>query len=168
MAANIVIKKEKNTSDDEAQLAVPAAAEAPKAALSPMEEQLLEQRLIQLMVEFPKGITQVIVQASIPELNLNNLTDVLNKMIRKKTVNLFVVDGKPLWKLNEDRVTLNKGADAEENIILDLIKKAGNKGIWHRDIRQNTNLQQTQLNKYLKNLEGKKLIKSVSSVSVCS
>nr|SVE69638.1 EOG090X017X [Eubosmina coregoni] len=163
--ANIVIKKEKNTSDDEAQLAVPAAAEAPKAALSPMEEQLLEQRLIQLMVEFPKGITQVIVQASIPELNLNNLTDVLNKMIRKKTVNLFVVDGKPLWKLNEDRVTLNKGADAEENIILDLIKKAGNKGIWHRDIRQNTNLQQTQLNKYLKNLEGKKLIKSVSSVS---
>lgn len=40
-------------------------------------------------------------------------------------------------------------------------------GIWIRDIRYKTNLNHTQtLNKILKNLESKKLIKAVKSVSV--
>lgn len=47
-----------------------------------------------------------------------------------------------------------------------IIEDAGNKGIWNRDIRTKSNLNQTALNKILKALEGKKLIKSVSSVSV--
>lgn len=59
-----------------------------------------------------------------------------------------------------------KGTDNEEKIVLRIIEEAGNKGIWHRDIRTKSNLNQTALNKILKALEGKKLIKSVLSVSV--
>ena len=41
-----------------------------------------------------------------------------------------------------------------------------NAGIWVRDIRYKSNLQLPQINKILKSLEGKKLVKSVKSVNV--
>ncbi len=40
------------------------------------------------------------------------------------------------------------------------------KGIWSRDIRYKSNLPLTEINKILKNLESKKLIKAVKSVAV--
>jgi len=39
-------------------------------------------------------------------------------------------------------------------------------GIWVRDIRYKSNIQLPQLNKILKALEGKKLVKAVKSVNV--
>ena len=57
------------------------------------------------------------------------------------------------------------GSDEEEKIVLSIIEKASNKGIWVRDIRFQSNLPQIRLNKVLKNMETKKLIKSVKSVA---
>ena len=59
-----------------------------------------------------------------------------------------------------------KGADTEEKIVYGLIQDAGNKGIWMRDIRFESKLQPTVLNKILKSLENKKIIKAVKSVAV--
>lgn len=56
--------------------------------------------------------------------------------------------------------------DTEEKLIYTIIEDGGNKGIWIRDIRVKSNLIMTQLNKILKNLENKKLIKAVKSVNV--
>lgn len=47
-----------------------------------------------------------------------------------------------------------------------IIEEAGSKGIWIRDIRFKSNLNMTQLNKVLKSLETKKIVKAVKSVSV--
>jgi DNA-directed RNA polymerase III subunit RPC6 len=58
-----------------------------------------------------------------------------------------------------------KDADTEEKVVFDIIKEAGNMGIWIRDIRVQSNLTMTQLNKIVKSLENKKLIKAVKSVS---
>lgn len=41
-------------------------------------------------------------------------------------------------------------------------------GIWIRDIRYKSNLQLAQVNKILKTLESKKLIKAIKSVAVIS
>ena len=57
------------------------------------------------------------------------------------------------------------GSDDEERIAYSIIEKAGNKGIWIRDIRFQSNLSQQQLSKVLKSMESKKLIKSVKSVT---
>ena len=46
-----------------------------------------------------------------------------------------------------------------------IIEDVGNKGIWTRDIRTRANLTNTEINKILKTLESKKLIKSVKSVA---
>lgn len=59
-----------------------------------------------------------------------------------------------------------RGADNEEKVVFKIIEEAGNKGIWIRDIRFKSNLNMTQLNKVLKSLETKKIIKAVKSVSV--
>ena len=59
-----------------------------------------------------------------------------------------------------------KGFETEEKVVYQIIEESGNKGIWIRDIRYKSNLQLTQVNKILKNLESKKLIKAVKSVAV--
>ena len=68
-----------------------------------------------------------------------------------------------LYKLKSNRPTI-KG-DQEEKIVYEIIEESGNKGLWIRDIRVKSNLVQTQLNKVLKALESKKLIKAVKSVN---
>lgn len=59
-----------------------------------------------------------------------------------------------------------RSADNEEKLVYRIIKEAGNKGVWIRDIRKECNLLRKQLEKTLRSLENKKLIKSIKTVSV--
>lgn len=59
-----------------------------------------------------------------------------------------------------------KYADNEEKVVYRIIEESGNKGIWIRDIRNKANLAALALNKVIKNLESKKMIKSVKTVTV--
>jgi len=53
----------------------------------------------------------------------------------------------------------------DEDTVLQAITAAGNMGVWTKTLKTQTKLQVTALNKALKRLEGKKLIKSVKSVT---
>jgi len=53
----------------------------------------------------------------------------------------------------------------EDEQVLKAITEAGDVGIWTRTLKQQTKLQVAAMNKSLKRLEGKKLIKSVKSVT---
>ena len=53
----------------------------------------------------------------------------------------------------------------DEKLVFTVIKDAGNKGIWTRDITQRTNVKSQMIAKTLKSLETKKLIKSVAAVN---
>lgn len=64
--------------------------------------------------------------------------------------------------------TLAQDSDVEEKVVYGIIAGAGNKGIWIRDIRQNSNLNITMVNKIVKSLESKKLIKAIKLVNVRS
>lgn len=66
----------------------------------------------------------------------------------------------------QKKSALPKDADNEEKVVYGIVEEGGNKGIWIRDIRMKSNLNMIQLNKILKNLETKKLIKAVKSVNV--
>lgn len=85
-----------------------------------------------------------------------------------RTLELFQDKNQLLYKYKDpSKKTVNKGADNEERVVYKIIEEAGNKGIWIRDIRFKSNLNMTQLNKVLKSLETKKIIKAVKSVAVC-
>lgn len=62
----------------------------------------------------------------------------------------------------EDIATLLENDD--ERIVYQCIRTAGNKGIWTRDLKQRTSLHQTVISKTLRQLESRKLVKSVKSV----
>lgn len=53
----------------------------------------------------------------------------------------------------------------EERAVYRVVESAGSKGIWNRDIRNQTKLPLNQMSKVLKSLETKKLIKAVKSVT---
>lgn len=54
-----------------------------------------------------------------------------------------------------------------EREVYKVVKDAARKGIWLRDIKEKLgSLSQTQLTKFLKSLEQKRLVKQISSVTV--
>lgn len=127
----------------------------------------VEEKVVGLMKKFSKGITDHDIQLEIPELVPEERVKLINKLLSQGRLDLYNQGGKLLYKFKELKSTENvKGADNEEKIVYSIIEAAGNKGIWIRDIRFQSNLLPTQLNKILKALENKKLIKAVKSVSV--
>jgi DNA-directed RNA polymerase III subunit RPC6 len=61
-----------------------------------------------------------------------------------------------------------QGLDVSAKMVYQVIEKAGNMGIWTKDIRVQTNIQQQALNKIFKVLESRLLIKPVKSVTAKS
>ncbi|XP_017475090.1 PREDICTED: probable DNA-directed RNA polymerase III subunit RPC6 [Rhagoletis zephyria] len=104
-----------------------------------------------------KGLSDVPAQARL---------DGLNKLLQQGTIELLKKGDRLIYRAKDPKKSaLPKDADNEEKIIYGIIEEGGNKGIWIRDIRMQSNLNMTQLNKILKNLETKKLIKAVKSVN---
>jgi DNA-directed RNA polymerase III subunit RPC6 len=57
------------------------------------------------------------------------------------------------------------GLDPNTKMVYSVIERAGNMGIWTKDVRIQTNIQQQALNKIFKSLEARRLIKPVKSVT---
>lgn len=88
------------------------------------------------------------------------------KSSNSRNLELYKTKDNLFYKYKDpSKKTTNKGADTEEKVVYKIIEEANNKGIWIRDIRFKSNLNMTQLNKVLKSLETKKIIKAVKSVS---
>lgn len=58
------------------------------------------------------------------------------------------------------------GLDSESKLIYSHIKEAGNEGIWTKDLKKHTNLHLNVVNRCLKVLEQKQLVKAVKHVKV--
>lgn len=91
----------------------------------------------------------------------------INKLLQQGQLEILTRNNNLIYRYKDPLRVSNvpKGADNEEKIVYSIIEEAGNKGIWIRDIRVKSNLIMTQLNKILKNLESRKLIKAVKSVN---
>jgi DNA-directed RNA polymerase III subunit RPC6 len=61
-----------------------------------------------------------------------------------------------------------RGLDAEHMLVYQVIQSSGNMGIWTRDMKQRTNMAQPKINRILKALEERALVKSVKSVQSAS
>ena len=65
----------------------------------------------------------------------------------------------------EDMAAKFSGLDVTARMVYQIIDKAGDRGIWTKDIRMQSNIQQQALNKIFKSLESRRLIKPVKSVN---
>ncbi|KAK6638888.1 hypothetical protein RUM43_007158 [Polyplax serrata] len=123
-------------------------------------------QVLNIIKKYPKGINDHDIQLEVPDLLPEERVAILNRLLALGHLDLFNQNDKLIYKYKEAaKGNTVKGADNEEKVVYSIVEAAGNKGIWIRDIRFQSNLLPTQLNKILKALENKKLIKAVKSVS---
>lgn len=134
----------------------------------------LESAIIQLCLQFPNGVTDKILENSFRTVTIQQRVSALNRLLSLNKIDLLKSSAEPgkfLYRIRDSAgsssssITIGGGAsDQTERVVYQLVKESGNLGIWMRDIRVKTQLSQIVLNKTLKSLESKKLIKAVKSV----
>ncbi|ETI30887.1 hypothetical protein F441_21961 [Phytophthora nicotianae CJ01A1] len=94
------------------------------------------------------------------------LPDVINALLTEGKIKIFkkgsvlsygIVDAEEAERI--------RGLTLEQRLVLQEIERAGNKGIWTRDIKSHTNIPQQIVTKTLRLLETRRLVKSVKSIS---
>ncbi|XP_067136463.1 DNA-directed RNA polymerase III subunit RPC6 [Centruroides vittatus] len=132
----------------------------------PLDALELESRIIQLCKDNASGITDKLIRTEMPHADTSQVVTAINRLLSQEKIEILKKGKQLLYKLKDPEAAIKvKGADTEEKLIYQIIEEAGNKGIWIRDIRYKSNLLLTQVNKILRNLESKKFIKAVKSVS---
>jgi DNA-directed RNA polymerase III subunit RPC6 len=132
-----------------------------------------EQRILELCAQNPDGINDVMLQQDMPFVTAQQRLAALNRLLSLGKLDLLKSSQLGIvYRLrnNVDPAALmnsssNSSDIIDERLVYTIIKESGNKGIWIRDIATKTNVKSAALNKTLKSLETKKLIKSVTSVN---
>jgi len=125
----------------------------------------VEEKILELVSEFPQGVTDKILLANMPSVDPRARAQAINKLLVGEKIDLFKGNEGLVYRKKEPSKAGSIAGDQEEKIVFKIIENSGNVGVWIRDIRAKSNLGQTQLNKVLKSLETKRLIKSVKSVN---
>jgi DNA-binding MarR family transcriptional regulator len=125
-----------------------------------------------LLLSEPKnkaGAANKDIQAAFPSPDERScLAEVINELSRESRLYMSksAVDNQLYYTLVAQEVAEKfRGLDVSAKMVLQVIEKAGNNGIWTKDIRLQTNIQQQALNKIFKQLEQRRLIKPVKSVT---
>ena len=127
----------------------------------------LESEILQLCLQYPNGITVKMLENTFRNVTLEQHVTAINRLLSLGKIDLLKSSSEPgtfLYRIKDTNKIGNEMTDQREKTVYQLIKESGNLGIWMRDIRYKTQLSETLLNKTLKSLESKKLIKAVKSV----
>jgi DNA-directed RNA polymerase III subunit RPC6 len=134
----------------------------------------LESSIVELCLQFPNGVTDKILENSFRTVTPQQRVSAINRLLSLGKIDLLKSSTEPNTFQYRIRDSSNapgssisvggSATDRMERVVYQLVKESGNLGIWMRDIRIKTQLSQTVLNKTLKSLESKKLIKAVKSV----
>ncbi|KAF8064588.1 POLR3F [Scenedesmus sp. PABB004] len=130
-----------------------------------------DQAVLAVCAEQPDGVLQSALTADGGPLGdlveMQERIDVINALLARKRLAMFKQGTPPQFvvKLAQPHENKAKGLSAEEALVHQVIRGAGNTGVWTRDLKVKTNLAQPQVTKILKALEGRGLIKSVKNVN---
>eukprot|EP01027_Heterolobosea_sp_BB2_P008645 GEZU01012827.1.p1 GENE.GEZU01012827.1~~GEZU01012827.1.p1 ORF type:complete len:206 (-),score=29.32 GEZU01012827.1:125-742(-) len=125
----------------------------------------LEVRMLSLAKKFPNGVSADIMQKEL-KCTQQEQVQAINHLLQMGRLSVFQDGDALIYKAVSDDIAAKfKGLGQEEMLIYQLIEQSGNVGIWNRELKSKSNLQQPQIAKILKTLESRKLIKPVTSVS---
>lgn len=123
-------------------------------------------RILDLFTTFSDGLTDKIMEEKLKDVDLIVRAQALNALLQKRQLQIFKQGDFIVYKQQTKEESVRfKGLSSEDMLIYQAIKNSGNMGIWTKDMKRETNLQQPQVNKALKNLEARGLIKGVKCVS---
>ncbi|KTW26784.1 hypothetical protein T552_02785 [Pneumocystis carinii B80] len=113
----------------------------------------------------PKCVTQDDIQNMLKNKSIEELEKIINELLGKRLIDAFVQGNQLVYKaVQKEEAKKISTMDGDEAMVFNYIKDANNDGIWSRTIKIKTNLHTTVLNRALKSLESKQLIKAVKSV----
>mmetsp|Transcript_43631 Transcript_43631/g.170731 ORF Transcript_43631/g.170731 Transcript_43631/m.170731 type:complete len:301 (-) Transcript_43631:1459-2361(-) len=130
----------------------------------------LERGVLEAVKDKKQGLTDAEILAALPqEADQNKRAIAYNSLLSKGKLQLLrrALDREPLYAPAKAEVAKLAGLrlNINETALYKLIEESNNKGIWSRDLRRCLNLPKVQLEKALKDLESRKLVKTVKSVS---
>ena len=131
----------------------------PPKALTPLHQQILDACESKAI-----GVTDLELISFIPGLNAQLLQQPLNDLLsscRLKITN-FRDETRFVFVPVAEAARL-QGLTVHDQMVLQHITESGNHGIWKRDIKMRTGLQTGALDKCLKTLEARQLVKSATS-----
>ncbi|OQR81991.1 DNA-directed RNA polymerase III subunit RPC6 [Thraustotheca clavata] len=90
----------------------------------------------------------------------------INRLVTESRVKILMQGTTILYQLvPKEEAERMQGLSAEHRAVLHEIEKAGNKGVWTRDIKMQTNLAEVTIRKIIRVLETRHLVKAVKSIS---
>ncbi|KAH8091266.1 hypothetical protein JL720_6157 [Aureococcus anophagefferens] len=113
------------------------------------------------------GVSNETLQRKFPGESYAALLPVINELLAENRLELLKEEGKQdLTYRLRDKAQAEKLSELtnEQLLVLQVVERAENAGVWLRDIKNATSMQQQTLNKALKVLESRKLVKTVKSV----
>jgi DNA-directed RNA polymerase III subunit RPC6 len=97
------------------------------------------------------GVKQTDLQRGLKEatgapVDLTTMAEALNRMLKEGMISIGkLADGTPVYRRQSSQdATRLTGLSSEERLVLQLIETTGNIGMWTRDIRLRSNLQQAR------------------------
>eukprot|EP00128_Syssomonas_multiformis_P009618 Colp12_sorted_trinity150504_noHs@8704 len=122
-----------------------------------------EALLLRALTDNPKGLTNELLDQKLPQLDVKTRVAALNNLLKQNKLEILRAGKNLVYKAKLQPEVSVGGLQADEKLVYQIIQQAGNKGIWTKDLRTQASLQQTQMNKILKTMESKKLIKPIKS-----
>jgi DNA-directed RNA polymerase III subunit RPC6 len=146
-------------------------AGGPVSTLPAVDPELMD-RFVALFAEpaFTAGISNSALKEKFGEGTYIHLVPCINELTQKsRLVMSKLADGELFYSMVSDEIASKfTGLDSSARMVYQVIERAGDKGIWTKDVRIQTNIQQQALNKIFKGLESRHLIKPVKSVTAKS
>jgi len=117
--------------------------------------------------QYRNGISNNDLKKKFGEGKYKKLVAVINELMKDARLTISRGNGEELiYSLVSDELASKlTGLDMQGRLVYQTIEKAGDVGIWTRDIRNKTNIQQQALTKIFKIMETRKLIKPIKSVT---
>ena len=90
----------------------------------------------------------------------------VNNLLSEDKIELLKKGNQLMYREKRVQIGVDDGGciDDEEKMVYSIVADAGSLGIWIRDIRKKSNIAINSLNKVLKNMESRKIIKIVENV----
>eukprot|EP00246_Nothoceros_aenigmaticus_P011812 TRINITY_DN3374_c0_g1_i2.p1 TRINITY_DN3374_c0_g1~~TRINITY_DN3374_c0_g1_i2.p1 ORF type:complete len:294 (+),score=58.11 TRINITY_DN3374_c0_g1_i2:40-921(+) len=127
-----------------------------------------QNRILQLCRNHPTGVTDKIFDEECKDVSLHNRALALNALLQQGRLQCFKQGDSLIWKeQTKEQADKLKGLTNEDKLVFQVIEQSGNMGIWTKDMKFKSGIKsQPNINKAIKNLESRNLIKAVKSVAV--
>ncbi|KAK9792986.1 hypothetical protein WJX73_009296 [Symbiochloris irregularis] len=126
-----------------------------------------QQAALELCRQHPEGVPEASLIGHFPSKETAWVVNqVINKLLTRHQLQVYsqANGGRAYKAFDETEAAKRRGLSEEDVLVLQEIGKTTDKGIWSKDLKRRTGLGNPAVQKALKNLEGRNLIKAVKTV----